>query len=345
MKRRRVMGVVFGVLSVYAMMPNAASAGKQVLWVTNAYGNDVHVISIPEHEVIKRIVVGPNPHGIAATADASTVFIALEKFKQPAGELLWIDPYTYEIKHRIDVGPEPNEIECTPDGKWIYVPCNDGNYWVVDGEQRKVAKKIFTSGRPHNTTISPDGKRMYLSPMGNPHRVTIVDIAAGHEVIGEIPFGNVCRPPAITADEKRFFQHVDGLLGFEVADIPSRKVIARVHDIIPPDLQQKSSRSHGLAVRPDQKEIWSCDVEHHLVHIHDITRDDYPETATLTMPGRIYWLCFTPDSKYAYVSVRSVNKVAVVDCKTKQVLKYIPVGETPKRDQVIVLNDTGRAGS
>ena len=74
--------------------------------------------------------------------------------------------------------------------------------------------KIETGGRPHNTTVSPDGKRMYLSPMGGPKRVTIVDIAAGHKVIGEIPFEDSVRPPAISGDEKLFFQHIDGLLGF-----------------------------------------------------------------------------------------------------------------------------------
>ena len=321
------------------IMPDAAWAGKQMLWVTNAYGNDVHVIDVATLQVVHHFVVGPQPHGIAATADAGRVYIALEKFKQPAGELLWVDPRTYEITARIDVGPEPNEIECTPDGRWIYVPCKDGNYWVVDGRQKRVVKKITTGGRPHNTTISPDGKRMYLSPMGAPKRVTIVDIEAGHEVIGEIPFGNVCRPPAITADEKRFFQHIDGLLGFQVADIARRKVIATVRHNIPAEFQQKPSRCHGLAVRPDQKEIWSCNVEHRLVHIHDITKDDYPEIAVLPMIGRIYWLSFTPDSRYAFISVRSENKVCVVDCRTKQILKHIEVGDTPKRSQVLVMPD------
>ena len=323
----------------FLIMPDAARADKQMLWVTNAFGDDVHVVDVATHEVVKRMKVGPEPHGIAATADASTIFIVLEKFKQPAGELLWIDPRTYEIQHRIDVGPEPNEIECTPDGKWIYVPCRDGQYWVVDGLERKVVKKIFTGGRPHNTTISSDGRRMYLSPMGAPKRVTIVDVKAGHEVIGEIPFGDSCRPPAITPDEKRFFQHIDGLLGFQVADIQSRQVIATVRHEIPNELQQTASRCHGLSVRPDQKEIWSCNVEHHLLHIHEITKDDYPEVATLPMIGRIYWLCFTPDSKYAYVSVRSENKICVVDCATKEIVKHIEVGDTPKRNQVITLSE------
>lgn len=312
-----------------------AAETQQQLWITNAYGDDVHVYDVATHELVRRIVVGPNPHGISATADGRTVHIALENFAGPSGELAWVDAVTGEVTHRAPVGPKPNEIECTPDGRWIYVPCEDGKWYVVDGETRKVAATIETGGRPHNTVISPDGKRMYLSPMGNPKAVTIVDIEAGHKVIGVIPFGNVVRPPAISADEKLFFQNVDGLLGFEVADIAARKVVRVVEHMIPESKRSIASRCHGLGVRPDQKEIWSCNVEHNLVHVHDLGRSDYPQIATIEMPGRIYWVSFTPDSRFAYVSVRSDRKVAVVDCQNKQIVKLLEAGREPKRTQVI----------
>ena len=87
--------------------------------------------------------------------------------------------------------------------------------------------------------------------------------------------------------------------------------------------------------RPDQEEIWSCNVEHQLLHIHEMASGEFREIATLTMPGKIYWVCFDPDSQYGFVSVRSHRQVAVVDCQTKQVIKLLPAGDTPKRTQVI----------
>ena len=53
--------------------------------------------------------------------------------------------------------------------------------------------------------------------------------------------------------------------------------------------------------------------------------------------GRIYWLCFSPDSKYAYLAVRSKKKVCVVDTATKKIVGYAEVGNTPKRNLVIPL--------
>jgi YVTN family beta-propeller protein len=328
------------VLSVIAAVSTTAAAradGQQFLWQTNAYGDDVHVVDVASNKVVKRIVVGPQPHGVAAPDDAHVVYVAIEAFKKPNGELIWIDPRTYKVEHRLTIGPKPNQLACTPDGKWIYVPCNDGLYWVIDGVERKVVAKIKTGGRPHNTQASRDGRWMYLSPMGAPKRVTIVDVKAGHKVVGHIPFSNSVRPPALAKSNKRFFQHVDGLVGFEVADIAKRKVIARIKHKIPKGYEGKPSRCHGLAIRPDQREIWSCNVEHMTVHVHDITKPDYPEIAAVPMIGRVYWLCFSPDSKFAYVAVRSGRKIAVVDVAKRKVIRHIEVGDTPKRNLVITL--------
>ena len=327
--------VCFVALLAVAAPSTLLAEKRRQLWVTNAYGTDVHIFDVATFKLVRRIEVGPNPHGISATADGRTVHIVLENFRTSEGELIWIDAPTGKITHRLKIGPRPNENECTPDGKWIYVPCADGNYWVIDGEKKSVVTKIKTGGRPHNTTISPDGKRMYLSPMGSPKRVTIVDIYKGHKVIGEIPFADSVRPPAIGGNEKRFFQNIDGLIGFQVANIDKRKVTHTVKHQVPKNLRSKKSRCHGLGVRPDQREIWSCNVEHHLVHVHELASGAYDQTATIEMPGRIYWLCFTPDSKYAFVSIRSKSQVAVVDCKTKKIIHFLKAGREPKRTQVI----------
>lgn len=340
MFRRRVL-FLLGLATLIAGVagPRFAHAERQVVWVTNSAGNDVHVIDVARQEVIKRFEVGPEPHGIAATRDFSNVFLSIENMKGEHGEILWVDPREYIIRHRLEIGPKPNQLACTPDGRFAYVPCDDGKYWVIDGQERRVVTTIHTGGRPHNTTCSPDGRWMYLSPMESPHKVTVVDVEAGHKVVGEIPFADAVRPPALSSDGKRLFQHIDNHLGFQVADTESRKVIATIADVIPTQFAGKPSRSHGLAIRPDQREIWSCNVEHQLLHVHDLTQDDMPEIATIPMIGKIYWLCFTPDSKFAYVSVRSERKTCVVDTATKTVLKHIDVGDTPKRNLVLTLPD------
>jgi YVTN family beta-propeller protein len=315
-----------------AVADSPAGKAHQKLYVTNSAGDDVTVIDVATNKPITTIKVGPQPHGIAVPAAQDFILVTIEG-KKP-GELVWIDPHTDKITRRMEVGPEPNQLAVTPNGKIAYVPCSDGYWDVVDVAEAKVIKRIFTGGRPHNTLCSPDGKRMYLAPMGTPKKVTVTD-SSTHDILGEIPFSNVVRPIALTADEKRLFAEVDGLVGIEVADIAKRKMIHRVIAELPAAQRKVGSRSHGLGIRPDQKEAWECDVDHFDVHVYDITGDRPKQIATIPIGTRIYWLTFSPDGKTCYVSARGANSVAVVDTETKKVTARIPAGKEPKRLLVV----------
>ena len=65
----------------------------------------------------------------------------------------------------------------------VYVPsATTGMYEVVDVAQGKIITKIKTGGNPHNVVCSADGKNMYLSPLGDPNRIFIVETAT-HQVV------------------------------------------------------------------------------------------------------------------------------------------------------------------
>ena len=321
------------------------SEARDLLWQTNSGGDDIYIIAPSSGEQVKRLVVGANPHGIAATADGSTVFVSVEKNGEPNGELVWIDAQTQEIVTRLQVGLEPHQLAVTPDGRWVYVPCRDGHYWIIDAKQRRVVDKIHTGGRPHNTTASTDGRYMFLSPMGGRGEVTIVDVDAGHEVIGTIPFADSVRPPALSRDGTRLFQHVDGINGFQVADVASRRVTATVSHssslgwflIIPEWIGWVSSeglkRCHGLAIRPDQKEIWSTCGDY--LAVHDIEDETYAEVALVDLPSKAYWLTFSPDSRLGFLALHDADQVAVVDAQSKELIRLIDAGNGPKRNLVL----------
>ena len=330
------MRCAFALLALVCVVQSARADGpRQKLYITNSAGNDVTIVDVATNKVLATVEVGPNPHGIAAPAAQNLVLISIEGGKK-AGELVYLDPLTDKVMKRIPIGPAPNQLAVTPDGKFAYIPVNDGHYEVVDVPAAKIVERIFTGGRPHNTLCSADGRRMYLAPMGNPKKVSIADVST-HKVIAEVPFSNVVRPVAVTKDEKRLFAEVDGLVGIEMADVPSRKMVSRVAADLADEHKKVGSRSHGLAIRPDEKEIWECDVEHMEVHVYDITGKAPKQTATIPMGGRVYWLTFSPDGKMAYVSVRSRNETAVVNTQTKEIVARIPAGKEPKRLLVVTV--------
>jgi YVTN family beta-propeller protein len=128
---------------------------------------------------------------------------------------------------------------------------------------------------------------------------------------------------------------VDTLIGFEVADVNTRKVIHRVEAEVPAEMLRKASRSHGIGLRPDQKELWMCDVYHDRTYVFDLTVDPPKQTETLIMKGGGYWMCFSPDGRLCYISERIGDSVAVIDTATKKTIARIPVGKAPKRVLVI----------
>ena len=320
---------------------SAAGAGEKnkiqhKLYITNSAGDDVTVVDAASNKPMTRIVVGKSPHGIAVPADQRFILVTIEHASK--GELVWIDPKTDQVVKRMDIGPAPNQLAVTPDGKIAYVPVNDGHWEVIDLAKASVIERIFTGGRPHNTLCSVDGKRMYLAPMGAPKKVFVVDTDK-HKIVAEIPFTSVVRPVALTRDEKRLFAEVDGLIGIEMADVPSKKMIHRVSADLTPAQKKTGSRSHGLCLRPDEKEIWACDVENFQVQIFDIAdpKAKPKQVATIPLGGRVYWLTFSPDGQFAYVAVRSKGEVAVIDTKTREIVARVAAGLEPKRLLVVAV--------
>src|SRR5262245_58268954 len=278
-------------LSCAPSEPSSQPTVPQKLYVANSAGNDLHIIDTSTNKVIKRVEVGPQPHGLVATRDGKQLFLTIENTEGEEGELVWFDPATDSVVKRMKIGPRPNQLACTPDGKLAYVPCDDASWWVIDTVAGKVLKKIATGGRPHNTLCSPDGKRMYLGPKGSYH-VLVAD-AVEHKLIGEIPTSDAPRPIVLSADEKRLYANVDTLIGFEVADIAKRKVIHRVEAEVPEELLRKASRSHGIGLTPDEKELWMCDVFHDRTYVFDITTEPPKQVATIVMKGGGYRICFS----------------------------------------------------
>ncbi len=323
------------VFSGLAAAPEPRQPARK-LYVANSAGNDIHVIDTATNKVIKRIEVGPEPHGLVASANGDRIFITIENTNGEQGELLWLDPVSDTVTRRLAIGPRPNQLAVTPDGSIAYVPCDDASWWVIDTVKGVVIARIATGGRPHNTLCSPDGRWMYLGPKGSYH-VLIADTAT-HKLVGEIPLSDAPRPIALSKDGKRLYANVDTLIGFEVADIPRRKVIHRIEADVPEELLRKASRSHGIGLRPGEK------VYHDRTYVFDLSADLPRQVASIVMKGGGYWMAFSPDGTRCYISERVGNTVAVIDTNTRETIARVAVGNVPKRVLVVDLPERTASG-
>ena len=96
----------------------------------------------------------------------------------------------------------------------------------------------------------------------------------------------------------------------------------------PPARKQHSTPSHGINIRPDQKEVWVVDGVYGYVYVYDVTSMPPKHVADVALfagpgeqphPG---WISFSLDGRYAYP-----DGGAVIDARTKQVVARIPTSE------------------
>jgi DNA-binding beta-propeller fold protein YncE len=210
-----------------------------------------------------------------------------------------------------------DRMSITPDGKALYVPSFEGPHWnVVDGASGDVVATLETKSGSHNTVGSLDGTRMYLAGLRSP-LLTVADTAS-HKVVGTVgPFGAPVRPLTVNAAQTLCFVNVNGLLGFEVGDLKTGKVLHRVEvqGFQQGAVKRHGCPSHGIGLTPDEKEIWVCDAANSHVHVFDAAVMPPKQTASIKVREQPGWVTFSLDGRFAYPSTGEV-----VDTKNKKTL-------------------------
>ena len=208
-----------------------------------------------------------------------------------------------------------DRMAITPDGKWLYVPSLEGPHWnVVDGASGAVVRKIELNSGAHNTVCSVAGRRAYLAGLKSP-LLRIVDTRTQEVVQTVGPFGAAIRP--FTVSRSLCFVNVNGLLGFEIGDLKTGKVLQRVEvkGFSKGPVKRHGCPSHGIALTPDDKEIWLCDGANSRLHVFDVTTLPPKQTESIKLREQPGWVTFSTDGRLAYASTGEV-----IDTRTKKIV-------------------------
>jgi len=216
-----------------------------------------------------------------------------------------------------------DRMAISPDGKVIYLPSLEKAHWhVVDAGSGEVIRKIVTNSGAHNTIIGLDGARAYLAGLASP--ILRVTDTRKHEVIREVgPFGNFIRPFTVNGRGTLCFVNVNELLGFEVGDLVSGKKLRRVEvkGFEKGPTKRHGCPSHGIALTPDESELWLADAANSRMHIFD-ARSMPPrqvasasamppkQIASIALRDQPGWVTFSLDGRFAYPSTGDVIEVA-----------------------------------
>ena len=271
------------------------------------------------HKFVRRIptfaeVPGQDPENVkGVVANEKTGRLYVSTIKRVAAidlatdRLLWNKTY--------DGGAD--RLAISPDGKILYIPSLEGPHWdVVDAASGEVISKVVTNSGAHNTIYGPDGRAVYLAGLRSP-LLSIADPQT-HKVVKEVgPFSNVIRPFTINGAQTRCFVNVNELLGFEVGDIKTGKMLHRVEvtGFEKGPVKRHGCPSHGVGLTPDEKELWLSDGHNERVHIFDATVMPPKQVASIKLRDQPGWVTFSMDGRYGYPSTGEV-----IDTKTRQIV-------------------------
>lgn len=269
-----------------------------------------------------------NVKGIAASATTGRLYLTtparVAAFDLVTDRLLW---------NRMYPGGA-DRLAISPDGRLLYVPSFEGPTWhVLDAASGDVVATIRTDSGAHNTVYGPSGKRAYLG--GLKSSTLFVADTGTHAVAARVgPFGQVIRPFTINAAETRAFVNVNDLLGFEVGDLTTGRVLHRVEvrGYRKGPVKRHGCPSHGIALTPDEREIWLADGANQALHVFDATTTPPSQVASIRLRDQPGWITFSMDGRHAYPSTGEV-----IDTKTRRVVATLTdeMGRAVQSEKVV----------
>ncbi len=209
-----------------------------------------------------------------------------------------------------------DRMSITPDGKTLYVPSYEKDHWnVVDGESGEVVKQLLPKSGAHNTVVSLDGAEAYLAGLRSP-LLQVVNCKTQTIVRAIGPFGNSIRPFTVNRDRTRVLVNLNELLGFEIGDLKSGKLLHRVEvtGFKKGKVKLHGCPSHGVGYTSDEKEIWVVDAANSHVHIFDATVMPPKQVASVKLRNQPGWVTFSRDGRYGYPST-----LDVIDTKSRTI--------------------------
>jgi DNA-binding beta-propeller fold protein YncE len=267
-----------------------------------------------DYRFVKRIPIGGldekgrpiNVKGVCASAETGRIYISTLR------TMMCLDLVTETLLWERSYDGGCDRMAISPDGKTIYLPSLEKNHWhVVNAENGDIIKRLDFQSGAHNTIYGLNGKEAYMAGLHS-YWLRVADTAT-HTVSKEIgPFSEPIRPFTINRAQTLTFVNVNNLLGFEIGDLKTGKMLHRVEvqDFNIGPVKRHGCPSHGVGMTPDESEIWVCDGFNRRLHIFDATVMPPKQITNVFLRDEPGWVTFRLDGKHAWASTGDIIDVA-----------------------------------
>lgn len=296
------------------------------------------------HALVKTISIPNlrNARGLQVHSASRRLYLSYWRaFDDTRAGLLALDLVTNKVIWHKMFLPFADALSITPDGKKIFMASGEAGtadyFFVIDAATSNLLGKIHVYKGTHNTIVSLNGAHAYLASVDYNY-LTMVNTKT-HQILKKIgPFTQPIRPFTINGRETLVFANVEHFQGFEVADITTGKKLYRVPVQGFPYDTNVECVSHGIALSPDEKELWvASSAAGKYVYVLDVTQMPPKQIKSIPLTNKGWWVNFSIDGRYVYpgsgdvIEAKTRKKVAEI-ARSKRYLEVDFANGVPIRD-------------
>jgi len=239
----------------------------------------------------------------------------------------------YTMLHQVDVGNAPRgAVKFTTDGRGYVSNCGGDTISEIDVLTHREVSKIKVGAAPRGIGLVSGDRFAVVSNSGSNY-LSVVDLNSRRE-IAQVAVGRDPRHMAITADGHWAYVAIWASHYIAKIDIQSltdgrpERAASEVREVsrIPVG---DGAHPYSLAIHNARREAYVANTQATYVSVIDLQSDSVVANIDVgSIGGRA--VAFSPDGKYALLTIENRAEVAVIRMDTRAVVRRFPVGPGPR---------------
>lgn len=270
------------------------------------------------HKLVKRIPTrGLAPDGKPSNVKGIAVSLATQCiYISTVHNLQCISLQTEQILWEKAFEKGCDRLSVSPNGQEIYVPSFEKEDWyIIDAATGTLKHTISPGSGAHNTIYGLNGKEVYLEGLRSPILTVVNAQTWTSRTVG--PFSNNIRPFTVNGKQTLVYVNINDFLGFEIGDLVNGNKLfsVKVSGFEKGPVKRHGCPSHGIALSPDERELWLADAHNQQIHIFDNSQMPPQQKQSIALRDQPGWITFSKKGDYAYPSTGEI-----IDTRTKKIL-------------------------